>query len=118
MERDERELKELYLQARQNEREAPDFDELIARSGHRRRQVWTPILSLAAMVLLLLGAGIFLAEFTGEEVDDVGAPYLQVEATSMKETEMVAQELSDEWEELLEFADSLWEWESPSDFLL
>ena len=118
MERDERELKDLYLQARNEERAAPDFDELMARSGRKQRQVWTPVLSLAAMVLVLMGAGVFFTQFSGERSGDSGAAYLQAEAISVKETEMVAQEMGDDWEELLEFADSLWEWESPSDFLL
>lgn len=123
MEHDERQLKELYLSARKGEEKAPDFDELLSRSSRssKKERNRAPLWSLAAMVLLLLAAGVVFSQIPTPVEEFSGESRIRaesVEALEVNGVGMAAREGDEEWEELLEFADSLWEWESPTDFLL
>lgn len=123
MDRNDQELKELYLLGREESRDAPDFDVLMARNSspetHHRR--WKGPLLFAAAAAILLGLSFALfAPFAEENLSsETGA--LAVQSSSLKSsstTAAVNEQVSPEWEELLEFADSLWEWEPETDFLL
>ncbi len=111
----DRDLKDLYKAARTAESESPpDFDELLARSSSASKNTKNPWLKrlAAAAALFTLLVGAYLVDRSTPE------PALD----SSPAVEAIAQESSAandaDWEELLDYADSLWEWESPSDFLL
>lgn len=113
----DRDLKDLYQAARTAESESPpDFDELLARSSSRtaskdKKTPWPRRLAAAAALFALLVGAYLVDRSTPEPALD-----------SSPAVEAIAQESSGandaDWEELLDYADSLWEWESPSDFLL
>lgn len=123
--RDDERLKELYIETRRAEdREAlqgmAGFDELMARR-RQRGGVRGRSLAFAAIAVALVG----LAFFFG--LRDEGAPTPEREAAAIvaeaQAPEMLADapetpRSEDRWEELLEFADELWDWESPTEHLL
>ncbi len=118
---DDRLLKELYNQGRPHQgEEPPEFSSVIdeARSaspqtGSGRYTMW---LAAAAAVILAVAATSILISPDGDTPDrsvELAEPVEPLPAATT-----VALNNGEQWEELLEFADQVWEQEYPSDFLL
>jgi hypothetical protein len=124
-------LRELYNQGRPNQDvEPPDFEEVMNRAqastrreGWRRRPVW---MGAAAAVLVATLAWLLLTLEPSPAEDEPEPSAVAAEAVVAEWNEeegaptvegLVAEDY-ERWEDLLEFADEIWDWESPTDFLL
>ncbi len=129
--RDDERLRALYRETRRAEEEAagvkaPGFDELRSRSGAARqgRPRFGQAAAALAFVVALVVAGVWLLNFSSTETPELadGQGTIMAEASESVHPEDPAQEApmasDDDWDDLLEFADEIWEWESPTDFLL
>ncbi len=131
-EEDDQFLRELYNQGHPNrEVEPPDFDEVMSRARAstqrrpwQRRPVWMGA-AAAAVVAAFLGFALLWPDLTltDDEPDPstVIAESVEPQWDDLEPApavESLAVEDQERWEELLEFADEIWEWESPTDFLL
>ena len=131
--RDDERLRALYIETRRAEDQEAlqgmaSYDELMARRRQAKPRARSLLggfrgrsLAYAAIAAVLLS----LAFFYGLRQDEAAAPEHR-EAALVAEAdapEMIAeapelQRFDERWEELLEFADELWEWESPTEYLL
>ncbi len=119
---DDRLLKELYKEHREEERqEAPAFEAMMERAREQAespapvwRRRWPAVAAAAALALTTLGALVWSGPLgeprESSEVAQSVAPVDQGESIAQGEVER--------WEELLEFADEVWVEEYPTDFLL
>ncbi len=118
---DDRLLKELYNQGRPHEEEdPPEFSSMMeqARTSSRQknadqRPLW---FAAAAAVLLAVTMALIVMTPAGDKPDHRAEIAESVEPSPAATA--VALENGEEWEELLEFADQIWEEEFPTDFLL
>lgn len=122
--RDDQLLKELYNQARPEAGDAPDFEAMMARAKAAEQvPPWrsrAPLWAAAAVAVAALGGLLLFG------VPDLGSPgdanggFAKEAAPTLDaiEGEKVARNGDDSWEELIDWADDLWEEDFPSDFLL
>jgi hypothetical protein len=136
MDRHDERLKAAYVEMRRDEDEqalasAPDIDELLSRrapdgSPRQARPIWQrlpggPLIPAFALVAAVLVTAFFLTRTSPEAesgpvpshpeqglvIAEGPAPQHSVEATQ-----------DFDWDDLLDFVDEIWEWESPTEFLL